>query len=173
MVPKRFVPVGAVGNQPGIEHTLPIVRSIKAAIEVEIGASQVHTDLLSHLLQRVQAFREQAHVRLMHGSHGEGSQAIALVVRDGDAFLALLVCVPRVPDAIPPCFATVLVPSPWSPGRSRCGAAARCRTLARNACHRAPSSAHLAKARETVVEWMAGVPWVSVGTGQPFHGIPV
>ena len=93
-----------VGNQPGIEHTLPIVRSIKAAIEVEIGASQVHTDLLSHLLQRVQAFREQAHVRLMHGSHGEGSQAIALVVRDGDAFLALLVCVPPSPRCHPPLF---------------------------------------------------------------------
>jgi len=40
-----------VGHQPCIENALPIVRGIKAAIEVEIGASQVQTDLLSHLLQ--------------------------------------------------------------------------------------------------------------------------
>jgi hypothetical protein len=46
-----------VGDQARIENTLPIVRRIKAAIEVEIGASQVQTHLFSHLLQRVQALR--------------------------------------------------------------------------------------------------------------------
>src|SRR6267143_6607856 len=67
-----------------------------------------------------------------------------MVVRDGDDFLALLVLVAGVANPIPPFLATVLVPSPWSMLVSRCFAAARCRTLATNACHSDPSSAHLA-----------------------------
>src|SRR5262245_9722665 len=67
-----------------------------------------------------------------------------MIVNDGDDFLALLVFVPREPDAIAPFLATVLVPSPWSTLRSNCFSAARCRTLATNARHSDPSSAHLA-----------------------------
>src|SRR5882672_11395995 len=67
-----------------------------------------------------------------------------MVVDDGDDFLALLVFMPRVPNAIPPFLATVLVPSPWSTLVSRRFSAARCRTLAMNACQSEPSSAHLA-----------------------------
>ena len=46
-----------VGDQARIENTLPIVRRITAAIEVERGASQVQMHLFSHLLQRLQALR--------------------------------------------------------------------------------------------------------------------
>src|SRR4030095_2495291 len=67
-----------------------------------------------------------------------------MVVRDRDDFLALLVFVPREPDAIPPFLATVLVPSPWSTRRSSCFSTARCRTLATNARQSDPSSAHRA-----------------------------
>src|SRR5215467_13595546 len=67
-----------------------------------------------------------------------------MIVDDRDDFLALLVFVPRIPNAIAPFLATVLVPSPWSTLRSRCFAAARCRTLARKACQSDPSSAHRA-----------------------------
>ena len=44
-----------VGDHPRIEDHLPIVRGIKATIEVEIGASEVQTHLFDHLLQRFQA----------------------------------------------------------------------------------------------------------------------
>jgi hypothetical protein len=67
-----------------------------------------------------------------------------MVVYDGDDFLALLVFVARVANPIPPFLATVLVPSPWSTLVLRCFSAARCRTLAMNACESDPSSAHLA-----------------------------
>ena len=39
-----------VGNQARIENALAIVRGIKAAIEIEIGASEVQPDLFGHLL---------------------------------------------------------------------------------------------------------------------------
>ena len=41
-----------VRNHAHIENAFAVVRGIKAAIEVEIGASQVQTYLLRHLLQR-------------------------------------------------------------------------------------------------------------------------
>src|SRR2546422_3074528 len=71
-----------------------------------------------------------------------------MIVDDGNDLLALLVFVPRVPNPIPPFLATVLVPSPWSTLVSSCFSAARCRTLARNACQSDPSSAHLAVGRD-------------------------
>src|SRR5215471_2937272 len=67
-----------------------------------------------------------------------------MVVDDGDDFLALLVLVAGITDAIAPFLATVLVPSPWSTLMSSCFSTARCRTLATNARHSEPSSAHLA-----------------------------
>src|SRR5215813_6058135 len=67
-----------------------------------------------------------------------------MIVNDGNDFLALLVLVAGIADAITPFLATVLVPSPWSTLRSSCFSTARCRTLATNACQSEPSSAHLA-----------------------------
>src|SRR4029450_12068206 len=91
------------------------------------------------------ALREEAHVGLIDGRHGDRRQDVALVLRHGDDLLAFLVFVPREPDTIPPFLATVFVPSPWRIRRSRCFSAARCRTLATNARHSDPSSAHFAK----------------------------
>jgi hypothetical protein len=45
-----------VGDQAGIENALAIVRGIKATIKVEIGTSEVQSDLFGHLFQRFQAF---------------------------------------------------------------------------------------------------------------------
>jgi len=42
-----------VGNQAGIENALPIVRGIKTAIQVEVRACQVQSNLLGHLFQGV------------------------------------------------------------------------------------------------------------------------
>ena len=50
-----------------------------------------------------------------------------MIVDDGDDFLALLVLVARVANAIVPFLATVLVPSPWSTLTSSCFSAERCR----------------------------------------------
>src|SRR4029453_1256281 len=67
-----------------------------------------------------------------------------MIVNDGNDLLALLVFVPREPDAITPFLATVLVPSPWSTLISSCFSTARGRTLATNAGQSEPSSAHVA-----------------------------
>jgi hypothetical protein len=67
-----------------------------------------------------------------------------MIVDDGNDLVALLMFVARVANPIAPFLATVLVPSPWSTVRSSCFSAARCRTLATNACQSDPSSAHLA-----------------------------
>jgi len=60
-----------IGDQARIENAFPIVCGIKATIEVEIRASEVHTHLFGHFLQRFQALREQDHVGLIDGSHGD------------------------------------------------------------------------------------------------------
>jgi hypothetical protein len=109
---------------------------------------EIYTHLFGHLFQRFQAFRSQDHVGLIDGSHGDGRSHRAMMVDDGNDLLALLVFVPREANAIPPFLATVLVPSPWSTRRSSCFAAARCRTLATNACQSDPSSAHVAVGRD-------------------------
>src|SRR5215510_13654996 len=137
--------LGDVGDQTRIEDALPIVCRIKAAIQIEIGPSEVQSDLFRHLFQRLQAFREQDHVGLIDRSHRDRREDVAMIVDDGNDFLALLMFVARVTNPIAPFLATVLVPSPWSTLRSSCLSAARCRTLATNACQSDPSSAHRAK----------------------------
>ena len=60
-----------VRDQARIKNALPIVRGIKTAIEVKISPSEVQPDLFGHLLQRFQTLREQNHVGLVDGSHGD------------------------------------------------------------------------------------------------------
>jgi hypothetical protein len=62
-----------VGDHARIEDHLPIVSGIEAAIEVDIGASEVNPDLFGHLLQGFQTLRKEHHIRFMDGSHGDGS----------------------------------------------------------------------------------------------------
>ena len=62
-----------VGDQAGIENALPIVRRIKAAIEIEIGASEVQPHLFGHPLQRFQTLWEQNHISLIDGCDGHRS----------------------------------------------------------------------------------------------------
>jgi hypothetical protein len=57
-----------VGDQPRIEDHLPIALGIKAAIEVEIGASEIHPDLFGHAFQRFQTIREQHRIRFIDWS---------------------------------------------------------------------------------------------------------
>ena len=49
----------AVGDHASSEHARPIVGGITAAIEVEIGVSQVHTDRCGDLLQGLQPLRSR------------------------------------------------------------------------------------------------------------------
>src|SRR5215813_2174853 len=134
-----------VGDHPRIENALAIRSGVKATVKIDISASQVQPDLFGHAFQCFQTIREQHHIRFMHGSYGNRSSHIAIVVGHGDDLLAFLVLVARVANTIAPFLATVLVPSPWRIRRSRCFSVARCRTLATNACHSDPSSAHRAK----------------------------
>ena len=65
--------LGDVGDQAGIEYALPIAGRIKAAIEVEVGTSEVQPDLLGHLFQRSQALRAQDYIGFIDGRHGNRS----------------------------------------------------------------------------------------------------
>src|SRR5215510_7055825 len=134
-----------VGDHPRIENARAIGSGVKAAVEIDISASEVQPDLFRHLFQGVQPLGQQDHVRLIDGCHGEGSQHVAIVVGHGDDLLPFLVLVAGIADAIAPFLATVLVPSPWSTRRSSCFSAERWATLATSACQSDPSSAHLAK----------------------------
>ena len=134
-----------VGEHAGIENTFAIVRGIQARVKIELRTCQHQACHFGDLCQCVETIRQQHHLRFMHWRDGERRQDIALVVGHRDDLLPLLVLVARVPNPIAPFLATVLVPSPWRIRRSRCCAAARWRTLATNACHSEPSSAHLAK----------------------------
>ena len=60
-----------VRDHTGVENAFAIVRGIKAAIEVEIGAFKVQPDLFGYLFQRFQALREEDHVGLIDRSHGD------------------------------------------------------------------------------------------------------
>ena len=62
----------ALGEQAGIKNTRAMVRGVKAAIQVEIGASEVHADLLGSLRHGFQALWEQDHVGLLDRRHGDG-----------------------------------------------------------------------------------------------------
>src|ERR671914_1679531 len=135
-----------VRDHAGIENALAVLRGIKSGVEIQIGSCEDQPDCVSDLLQGVQPLRQQPHVGLIDGSHGEGRQHIAVIVGHGDDLLALLMLVASVPEAISPFFATVLVPSPWRMRTSSLFSAERCPTLAMNACWSDPSSAHLAKA---------------------------
>src|SRR5882724_640259 len=135
-----------IRNHARIEDHLPIARGINAAIEVEIRAFQYEARLFCYVRQCVQTIWKQDHSRFIDWSDWAWCEHLAILVRNGDDVLALLVFVPRVPNAIAPFFATVWVPSPCSTLVSRCFSAARCCTLAMNACHSNPSSAHVAKA---------------------------
>src|SRR5918999_4698578 len=137
--------LGDVRDHTGIEHALPIPCGIQATVEIDLSASEVPPDLFGSWLQGVQTLGQQDHVRLIDRCHGQGSQHIAMIVGHGNDLLPFLMLVARVAHAIAPFLATVLVPSPWSTLVSRCFSAARWTTLAMNACHSDPSSAHVAK----------------------------
>ncbi len=71
-----------VGDHTGIENALAIVGGIKAAIEVERGPSEVQPDLFGYLLQGVEALRQQDHVGLVDGSHGDRRSDVAMIIND-------------------------------------------------------------------------------------------
>jgi len=62
--------LGDVGDQTGIEDALPIAGRVKAAIEIEIGPSEVQPDLLRHFFQRLEALGQQHHICFIDRSHG-------------------------------------------------------------------------------------------------------
>ncbi len=103
-----------VGDHSGVENALAVLLGIKSGVEIEIGSCEDQPDHVSDPLQGFQTLRQQQHVGLIDGSYGEWRQYIAVIVGHGYHLLALLMLVARVPDAISPFFATVLVPSPWS-----------------------------------------------------------
>jgi hypothetical protein len=66
-----------VGDHARIEHARAIVRGIKSSVEIQIGSSKVQTGRFDYPLSGLQTLGQQAHVRLIDGSHREGRQHIA------------------------------------------------------------------------------------------------
>ena len=62
-----------VGDHPRIENALAIRPGVKAAVEIDISASEIQPDFFRHLLQRLQPLGQQDHVRLIDGCHGNRS----------------------------------------------------------------------------------------------------
>jgi hypothetical protein len=118
---------------------------IRAAIEVEGGASQVRPDLRGHLLHGVEPLWPEEHVGLMDGSHRGGCDDRAMMVGDPETRLPCPRLVTRLSHFIAPCVVTVLVPSPWSTPVSRGFAAARWATRAMHGCHSDPAAARVVK----------------------------
>jgi hypothetical protein len=152
---------------------MPMACGITAAIAVEGGATQVRPDLRGHRLQGVEPLRHQEPVGLRDGSHRGGCDDRALRVGDRDPLLPCLRRVSRLSNAIAPCVAMVVVPSPGSTLGSRCVAAARWATRAMHAGPSDPSAARVVKTVSRGVSWRAGLPRASVGTAKPGHGLPV
>ena len=59
-----------IGDEARIENALQILRGIKTAIEVEVGASEVQPDFLGYLLQGLQTLGQEHHIRFIDRSHG-------------------------------------------------------------------------------------------------------
>src|SRR5215475_11996702 len=134
-----------LGMRPALKMHLRLCAESKPPSRLrEAPLSSIHTSLATSF----NAFRpsgNKTHVGLIDRSHRDRREDVAMIVDDGNDLIALLMFVARVANAIAPFLATVLVPSPWSTVRSSCFSAARCRTLATNACQSDPSSAHFAK----------------------------
>jgi len=137
--------LGAVGAPPRLEKALAIRSGGKAAVKRDLSASPVQPARFGQAFQGFQPLRAPHHSRCMHGRHGTGRPPIALVVGPGEALGSVLGLVARVAHASAPCWATGVVPSPGRPLGARRFSVARGRTLATNAGHSAPASAHGAK----------------------------
>jgi hypothetical protein len=136
-----------VWDQSSIENALPIVLGIESRVKIQIGSCECQTNRFGDPLQASQPLRQEHHVGCVHWCHWAWRDDIAMVVRNGQDLLPLLMLVARVTDPISPFLATVLVPSPWRTRTSSFFSSERCPTLAINARWSDPSSAHLAKAR--------------------------
>jgi hypothetical protein len=86
-----------VRDHAGIENALAIVRGIKSGVEIQIGSCEDQPDYFSDLLQGFQTLRQQPHVGLIDGSHGEWRQHIAVIVGHGDDWHCQVVDPPSQP----------------------------------------------------------------------------
>ena len=59
-----------VGDHPRIENALAIRPGVKAAVEIDISASEVQPDLFRHFFQRLEALGQQHHISFIDRSHG-------------------------------------------------------------------------------------------------------
>ena len=66
---------GMLGIRPGIEYGFPIAGGIKAAIEVEVGPSEVQPHVFGHLLQGVQTLGQQV---VLQGNAGPMDSVLLL-----------------------------------------------------------------------------------------------
>jgi hypothetical protein len=137
--------------QAGREEARAMGCGVKAALAVAGGAAAGPPACLGHLRQGWHARGAQDPSGRRAGRAGNGRNDVALGGRARDAVLPLLGCGPRVPAALAPVVAPVVVPAPCRRRRARGCAWARCAPLATTACPSAPAAAPWAQTVELVV----------------------
>lgn len=89
-----------VRNQPGVEDGFAVVPGIEPAIEIEIRAVDLQVGQSGHPLQGVQSVWKEHGIRFIYRRHRQRSQHKAVVIDDREDFLALLMFVAGIADAI-------------------------------------------------------------------------
>jgi len=113
------------GDQARLEQARALGRGSHTCVKIERRPGQHHPWHVGHALHCVQSIRSKHPSRFMAWSAGQGRQHIAMVGGDRSDVLALLGFIPSVPEASPPLFAPVVVPSPWRTRPARGFSAAR------------------------------------------------
>lgn len=111
-VAHRFYLVGLDG--------VPIVLRVKAGIQGERRSAEIDPNAAGKVHQGCEGFGQNDRVLLVDGLDRNRSENKAVVVYDGELFVAFLVFMAGVAKALAPFFTTVLEPSPWRTEVSSC-----------------------------------------------------
>src|SRR3954452_2263229 len=91
-----------VWNQPRVEDRFAVVPGIEPAIEIEIRTADFQIRQSGYALQGVQSVRKKHGIRFIDRRHRKRGQHKAVVLDDREYFLALLMFVAGIADAISP-----------------------------------------------------------------------
>src|SRR5208283_1233435 len=89
-----------VWNEARIEDRFAVVPGIEPAVEIEMRTVNLQINQSGHALQGVQSLRKEHGIRMICRCHGKWGQHKAVVVDDREYFLALLMFVTGIADAI-------------------------------------------------------------------------
>ena len=90
-----------------------IVFGVKSGIQGERRPAEIDPDAPGKVPKGGEGFRQNDRILLVDGLDRNRSENKAVVFYDGELFVALLVFMAGVANALAPFFPTVLEPSPW------------------------------------------------------------